>query len=215
MQKRDDDHKERQRIINQHESFIYESQNRLEDEEFIEFSSEEERNEISTLLSENEDWLMDEATNTTPTEDYKQRYLDMKTAMNRVENRIDEHKRKIEEERKKKEEEERKKKEEEEAAKKKQEEEEEAKKKQEEEEKKEAEATTETETETEIETETEKKDNVEETQQVKTPQGEESDDFFDENSFEGKEEDSTANSAEASADEGFCSIDGDSCSEEI
>lgn len=118
MQKLDDEHRERQRIINQHEAFIYDSQGRLEEEEFVQFSEEAERSEIAALLSENEDWLMDEATSTTPTEDYKKRYLDMKTAMNRVENRIDEYKRKLEEERKKKEEEERKKKEEEERKKK-------------------------------------------------------------------------------------------------
>ena len=105
MQKLDDEHRERQRIINQHEAFIYDSQGRLEEEEFVQFSEEAERSEIAALLSENEDWLMDEATSTTPTEDYKKRYLDMKTAMNRVENRIDEYKRKLEEERKKKEEE--------------------------------------------------------------------------------------------------------------
>ena len=116
MQKLDDEHRERQRIINQHEAFIYDSQGRLEEEEFVQFSEEAERSEIAALLSENEDWLMDEATSTTPTEDYKKRYLDMKTAMNRVENRIDEYKRKLEEERKKKEEEERKKKEEEKKA---------------------------------------------------------------------------------------------------
>lgn len=132
MQKLDDDHRERQRIINQHEAFIYDSQGRLEEEEFIQFSEEDERASIATLLSENEDWLMDEATGSTPTEEFKKRYLDMKTAMNRVENRIDEYKRKIEEERRKKEEEERKKKEEEEKKK----EEEEKKKKEEEEQKK-------------------------------------------------------------------------------
>ena len=114
MQKLDDDQRERQRIINQHEAFIYDSQGRLEEEEFIQFSEEDERTSIATLLSENEDWLMDEATGSTPTEEFKKRYLDMKTAMNRVENRIDEYKRKIEEERRKKEEEERTKKEEEE-----------------------------------------------------------------------------------------------------
>lgn len=108
MQKLDDEHRERQRIINQHEAFIYDSQGRLEEEEFVQFSEEAERSEIAALLSENEDWLMDEATSATPTEDYKKRYLDMKTAMNRVENRIDEYKRKLEEERKKKEEEEKK-----------------------------------------------------------------------------------------------------------
>ena len=102
MQKLDDDHRERQRIINQHEAFIYDSQGRLEEEEFIQFSEEDERASIATLLSENEDWLMDEATGSTPTEEFKKRYLDMKTAMNRVENRIDEYKRKIEEERRKK-----------------------------------------------------------------------------------------------------------------
>lgn len=112
MQKLDDDHRERQRIINQHEAFIYDSQGRLEEEEFIQFSEEDERASIATLLSENEDWLMDEATGSTPTEEFKKRYLDMKTAMNRVENRIDEYKRKIEEERRKKEEEEKKKEEE-------------------------------------------------------------------------------------------------------
>ena len=130
IQKRDDEYRERQRIINQHEAFIYDSQSRLEDEEFVEFSSEEEREEISKLLSENEDWLMDEATNETPSSEYKQRYLDMKTAMNRVEERIDDHKRKLEEERKAKEEAEKKAKEE---AEKKAKEEEEAKKKAEEE----------------------------------------------------------------------------------
>ena len=109
MQKLDDEHRERQRIINQHEAFIYDSQGRLEEEEFVQFSEEAERSEIAALLSENEDWLMDEATSATPTEDYKKRYLDMKTAMNRVENRIDEYKRKLEEERKKKAEEEKKK----------------------------------------------------------------------------------------------------------
>lgn len=55
---------------------------------------------------------MDEATNETPSSEYKQRYLDMKTAMNRVENRIDDYKRKLEEERKAKEEAEKKAKEE-------------------------------------------------------------------------------------------------------
>ena len=43
MQKLDDEHRERQRIINQHEGFIYDSQSRLEDEEFIQFSNETER----------------------------------------------------------------------------------------------------------------------------------------------------------------------------
>ena len=139
MQKLDDDHRERQRIINQHEAFIYDSQGRLEEEEFIQFSEEDERASIATLLSENEDWLMDEATGSTPTEEFKKRYLDMKTAMNRVENRIDEYKRKIEEERRKKEEEERKKKEEEEKKK----EEEEEKKKEEEQKKEEGKNATE------------------------------------------------------------------------
>ena len=138
MQKLDDEHRERQRIINQHEAFIYDSQGRLEEEEFVQFSEEAERSEIAALLSENEDWLMDEATSTTPTEDYKKRYLDMKTAMNRVENRIDEYKRKLEEERKKKEEEERLRRKEEERKKREEEErlrkEEEERKRQEEEE---------------------------------------------------------------------------------
>ena len=62
MQKLDDEHRERQRIINQHEAFIYDSQGRLEEEEFVQFSEEAERSEIAALLSENEDWLMDEAT---------------------------------------------------------------------------------------------------------------------------------------------------------
>ena len=104
IQKRDDEYRERQRIINQHEAFIYDSQSRLEEEEFVNFSTQEEREEIGKLLSENEDWLMDEATNETPSSEYKQRYLDMKTAMNRVENRIDDYNRKLEEERKAKEE---------------------------------------------------------------------------------------------------------------
>ena len=55
---------------------------------------------------------MDEATNDTPSSEYKQRYLDMKAAMNRVENRIDDYNRKQEEERKAKEEAEKKAKEE-------------------------------------------------------------------------------------------------------
>ena len=111
-QKRDDEYRERQRIINQHEAFIYDSQSRLEEEEFVNFSTQEEREEIGKLLSENEDRLMDEATNETPSSEYKQRYLDMKTAMNRVENRIDDYNRKLEEERKAKEEAEKKAKEE-------------------------------------------------------------------------------------------------------
>ena len=65
---------------------------------------------------------MDEAGPDTETEVFKKRYLDMKTSMNRVENRIDEHKRKLEEERRKKEAEEKAKKEAEEEAKKKEEE---------------------------------------------------------------------------------------------
>ena len=117
IQKRDDEYRERQRIINQHEAFIYDSQSRLEEEEFVNFSTQEEREEIGKLLSENEDWLMDEATNETPSSEYKQRYLDMKTAMNRVENRIDDYNRKLEEERKAKEEAEKKAKEQEEAEK--------------------------------------------------------------------------------------------------
>ena len=183
MQKRDDDHREHQRIINQHESYIYDSQSRLEDDEFIEFSSEEERQEISQLLTENEDWLMDEATNLTPTEEYKKRYLDMKTAMNRVENRIDDYKKKLEEERKKKEEEERKKKEEEE------------KKKEEEEQLKQAtEATEESTTQAEASSDS----TASETTTEKETQ----------------EEEKSSQSSE-NADEGFCSIDGNGCSDEI
>ena len=192
MQKRDDDHREHQRIINQHESYIYDSQSRLEDDEFIEFSSEEERQEISQLLTENEDWLMDEATNLTPTEEYKKRYLDMKTAMNRVENRIDDYKKKLEEERKKKEEEERKKKEEEERKKK---EEEEKKKKEEEEQLKQAsEATEESTTQAEASSDS----TASETTTEKETQ----------------EEEKSSQSSE-NADEGFCSIDGNGCSDEI
>ena len=184
MQKRDDDHREHQRIINQHESYIYDSQSRLEDDEFIEFSSEEERQEISQLLTENEDWLMDEATNLTPTEEYKKRYLDMKTAMNRVENRIDDYKKKLEEERKKKEEEERKKKEEEEK-----------KKKEEEEQLKQAtEATEESTTQAEASSDS----TASETTTEKETQ----------------EEEKSSQSSE-NADEGFCSIDGNGCSDEI
>ena len=185
MQKRDDDHREHQRIINQHESYIYDSQSRLEDDEFIEFSSEEERQEISQLLTENEDWLMDEATNLTPTEEYKKRYLDMKTAMNRVENRIDDYKKKLEEERKKKEEEERKKKEEEERKKK------EAAKNST------AEATEATEEST-TQAEASSNSTASETTTEKETQ----------------EEEKSSQSSE-NADEGFCSIDGNGCSDEI
>ena len=192
MQKRDDDHREHQRIINQHESYIYDSQSRLEDDEFIEFSSEEERQEISQLLTENEDWLMDEATNLTPTEEYKKRYLDMKTAMNRVENRIDDYKKKLEEERKKKEEEERKKKEEEERKKK---EEEEKKKKEEEEQLKQASEATEEST---TQAEASSNSTASETTTDKETQ----------------EEEKSSQSSE-NADEGFCSIDGNGCSDEI
>lgn len=202
MQKSDDDRRERQRIINQHESFIYDSQTRLEQEEFIEFSTEEEREEINKLLMENEDWLMDEATNATPTEDYKQRYLDMKTAMNRVENRIDEHKRKLEEERKKKEEEERKKKEEEE---KKRKEEEEAAKKAEEAAKNATKVEEQTEESVPEQVETPESEAPE---QVETPAGETEDSFFDEKPEE------SSQSAESS-DEGFCTLEGDGCSDEI
>lgn len=203
MKKADDDHREYQRIINQHESYIYDSQARLEDEEFIEFSSEEEREEISNLLTENEDWLMDEATNTTPSEEYKKRYLDMKTAMNRVENRIDEHKRKLEEERKKKEEEERRKKEEEE---KKRKEEEEAAKK--------AEEAAKNATKTE-EGKQEKPEEV-----VKDSAETESSDKPAEDKVEDTPEQPSNNEAvpentDSSSDEGFCSIDGEGCSDEI
>ena len=196
MQKRDDDHREHQRIINQHESFIYDSQSRLEDDEFIEFSSEEERQEISQLLTENEDWLMDEATNLTPTEEYKKRYLDMKTAMNRVENRIDDYKKKLEEERKKKEEEERKKKEEEE--KKKKEEEEQLKQAAEAAKNSTAEATEATEEST-TQAEATSNSTASETTAEKETQ---------------EEEEKSSQSSESS-DEGFCSIDGNGCSDEI
>ena len=203
MQKRDDDHREHQRIINQHESYIYDSQSRLEDDEFIEFSSEEERQEISQLLTENEDWLMDEATNLTPTEEYKKRYLDMKTAMNRVENRIDDYKKKLEEERKKKEEEERKKKEEEERKKK---EEEEKKKKEEEEQLKQA-------------TEAAKNSTAEATEATEesTTQAEASSDSTASETTTEKETQEEEKSSQSSenADEGFCSIDGNGCSDEI
>ena len=184
IQKRDDEYRERQRIINQHEAFIYDSQSRLEDEEFVEFSSEEEREEISKLLSENEDWLMDEATNETPSSEYKQRYLDMKTAMNRVEERIDDHKRKLEEERKAKEEAEKKAKEEEEAKKKAEEEKEAEKKAKEEEAEKKAQ---------EVGTETSSA--AESTNATNT-----------ENQSE------AAKTQEAENDEGMCSING--CSDE-
>lgn len=191
IQKRDDEYRERQRIINQHEAFIYDSQSRLEDEEFVEFSSEEEREEISKLLSENEDWLMDEATNETPSSEYKQRYLDMKTAMNRVEERIDDHKRKLEEERKAKEEAEKKAKEE--AAKKAKEEEEAKKKAQEEAEKKAKE-----------EEEAEKK-----AQEVGT---ETSSAAESTNATNTENQSEAAKTQEAENDEGMCSING--CSDE-
>lgn len=193
IQKRDDEYRERQRIINQHEAFIYDSQSRLEDEEFVEFSSEEEREKISKLLSENEDWLMDEATNETPSSEYKQRYLDMKTAMNRVEERIDDHKRKLEEERKAKEEAEKKAKEE---AEKKAKEEEEAKKKAEEEKEAEKKATEEEEAEKKAqEVGTETSSAAESTNATNT-----------ENQSE------AAKTQEAENDEGMCSING--CSDE-
>ena len=185
IQKRDDEYRERQRIINQHEAFIYDSQSRLEDEEFVEFSSEEEREKISKLLSENEDWLMDEATNETPSSEYKQRYLDMKTAMNRVEERIDDHKRKLEEERKAKEEAEKKAKEEEEA-KKKAKEEEEAKKKAEEEKEAEKKA---------------KEDGTETSSAAEST-----------NATNTENQSEAAKTQEAENDEGMCSING--CSDE-
>ena len=192
IQKRDDEYRERQRIINQHEAFIYDSQSRLEDEEFVEFSSEEEREEISKLLSENEDWLMDEATNETPSSEYKQRYLDMKTAMNRVEERIDDHKRKLEEERKAKEEAEKKAKEE---AEKKAKEEEEAKKKAEE------------------EKEAEKKAKEEEAEKKAKEDGTETSSAAESTNATNTENQSeAAKTQEAENDEGMCSING--CSDE-
>lgn len=192
IQKRDDEYRERQRIINQHEAFIYDSQSRLEDEEFVEFSSEEEREKISKLLSENEDWLMDEATNETPSSEYKQRYLDMKTAMNRVEERIDDHKRKLEEERKAKEEAEKKAKEE---AEKKAKEEEEAKKKAEE------------------EKEAEKKAKEEEAEKKAQEDGIETSSAAESTNATNTENQSeAAKTQEAENDEGMCSING--CSDE-
>ena len=192
IQKRDDEYRERQRIINQHEAFIYDSQSRLEDEEFVEFSSEEEREEISKLLSENEDWLMDEATNETPSSEYKQRYLDMKTAMNRVENRIDDYNRKLEEERKAKEEAEKKAKEE---AEKKAKEEEEAKKKAEE------------------EKEAEKKAKEEEAEKKAKEDGTETSSAAESTNATNTENQSeAAKTQEAENDEGMCSING--CSDE-
>ena len=192
IQKRDDEYRERQRIINQHEAFIYDSQSRLEDEEFVEFSSEEEREKISKLLSENEDWLMDEATNETPSSEYKQRYLDMKTAMNRVEERIDDHKRKLEEERKAKEEAEKKAKEE---AEKKAKEEEEAKKKAEE------------------EKEAEKKAKEEEAEKKAKEDGTETSSAAESTNATNTENQSeAAKTQEAENDEGMCSING--CSDE-
>lgn len=192
IQKRDDEYRERQRIINQHEAFIYDSQSRLEDEEFVEFSSEEEREKISKLLSENEDWLMDEATNETPSSEYKQRYLDMKTAMNRVEERIDDHKRKLEEERKAKEEAEKKAKEE---AEKKAKEEEEAKKKAEE------------------EKEAEKKAKEEEAEKKAQEDGTETSSAAESTNATNTENQSeAAKTQEAENDEGMCSING--CSDE-
>lgn len=192
IQKRDDEYRERQRIINQHEAFIYDSQSRLEDEEFVEFSSEEEREKISKLLSENEDWLMDEATNETPSSEYKQRYLDMKTAMNRVEERIDDHKRKLEEERKAKEEAEKKAKEE---AEKKAKEEEEAKKKAEE------------------EKEAEKKAKEEEAEKKAQEVGTETSSAAESTNATNTENQSeAAKTQEAENDEGMCSING--CSDE-
>ena len=192
IQKRDDEYRERQRIINQHEAFIYDSQSRLEDEEFVEFSSEEEREEISKLLSENEDWLMDEATNETPSSEYKQRYLDMKTAMNRVEERIDDHKRKLEEERKAKEEAEKKAKEE---AEKKAEEEKEAEKKAEE------------------EKEAEKKAKEEEAEKKAKEDGTETSSAAESTNATNTENQSeAAKTQEAENDEGMCSING--CSDE-
>lgn len=184
IQKRDDEYRERQRIINQHEAFIYDSQSRLEDEEFVEFSSEEEREKISKLLSENEDWLMDEATNETPSSEYKQRYLDMKTAMNRVEERIDDHKRKLEEERKAKEEAEKKAKEEEEAKKKAEEEKEAEKKAKEEEAEKKA-----------------KEDGTETSSAAEST-----------NATNTENQSEAAKTQEAENDEGMCSING--CSDE-
>ena len=192
IQKRDDEYRERQRIINQHEAFIYDSQSRLEDEEFVEFSSEEEREKISKLLSENEDWLMDEATNETPSSEYKQRYLDMKTATNRVEERIDDHKRKLEEERKAKEEAEKKAKEE---AEKKAKEEEEAKKKAEE------------------EKEAEKKAKEEEAEKKAKEDGTETSSAAESTNATNTENQSeAAKTQEAENDEGMCSING--CSDE-
>ena len=193
IQKRDDEYRERQRIINQHEAFIYDSQSRLEDEEFVEFSSEEEREEISKLLSENEDWLMDEATNETPSSEYKQRYLDMKTAMNRVEERIDDHKRKLEEERKAKEEAEKKAKEE---AEKKAKEEKEAEKKAEEE--KEAKKKAEEEKEAEKKA---KEDGTETSSAAEST-----------NATNTENQSEAAKTQEAENDEGMCSING--CSDE-
>ena len=193
IQKRDDEYRERQRIINQHEAFIYDSQSRLEDEEFVEFSSEEEREKISKLLSENEDWLMDEATNETPSLEYKQRYLDMKTAMNRVEERIDDHKRKLEEERKAKEEAEKKAKEE---AEKKAKEEEEAKKKAEEEKEAEKKA--------EEEKEAEKKAQEDGTETSSAAEST--------NATNTENQSEAAKTQEAENDEGMCSING--CSDE-
>lgn len=202
IQKRDDEYRERQRIINQHEAFIYDSQSRLEDEEFVEFSSEEEREKISKLLSENEDWLMDEATNETPSSEYKQRYLDMKTAMNRVEERIDDHKRKLEEERKAKEEAEKKAKEE---AEKKAKEEEEAKKKAEEEKEAEKKATE--------EEEAEKKAKEEEAEKKAKEDGTETSSAAESTNATNTENQSeAAKTQEAENDEGMCSING--CSDE-
>ncbi|KAK8800720.1 hypothetical protein WA158_000045 [Blastocystis sp. Blastoise] len=125
--------REHGKAVNDFEGYIYYAQQRITEDDYISHSQEGEIQEIETLLSSMDDWFAEEADDTTPTKVYKDKYLEMKSAVEVVENRIAEEKAKIEKERKEKEEAERKKKEEEEKKKK----EEEDKKKKEEETKKE------------------------------------------------------------------------------
>mmetsp|Transcript_27865 Transcript_27865/g.24506 ORF Transcript_27865/g.24506 Transcript_27865/m.24506 type:complete len:399 (+) Transcript_27865:186-1382(+) len=72
------------------ESFIYRSREILEDEQFIQMSSEEEREKLSTLATENDDWLYSEEASKSRASEFTKKFNEMNGIAEKVQKRIEE-----------------------------------------------------------------------------------------------------------------------------
>ncbi|XP_041471131.1 hypoxia up-regulated protein 1-like [Lytechinus variegatus] len=88
LQRKEEERVEREQALNSLESFIFDAQDRLYNEDYEKCSTEEKREDIRSKLSEASDWLYDQEPDT-PIQAYKDKLKDLKKLLKNLEYRVD------------------------------------------------------------------------------------------------------------------------------